>query len=48
MLKPGGSPKKISLWLRLEGLAFWIIEYGLCWIKGAGEELVLIATIKEE
>lgn len=41
---PGGSPKKQGLWLRLEGLAFQVVEHGLCWVRDAGEELVLIAT----
>jgi SAM-dependent methyltransferase len=41
---PGGSPQRQSLWLRLEGLAFWIIEYELCRWKNVGEEIVLVAT----
>jgi 2-polyprenyl-3-methyl-5-hydroxy-6-metoxy-1,4-benzoquinol methylase len=41
---PGGSPKKQSLVLRLEGLAFHLVEHGLCWVTAAGEEIVMIAT----
>lgn len=41
---PGGSPQKIGLGLQLEGLAFQVLEYGLCSIKDVGEEVVLIAT----
>jgi hypothetical protein len=41
---PGGSPKEQHLWLRLEGLAFQTLEHRLCWLRDAGEEVVLIAT----
>lgn len=43
---PGGSPQERDqgLWLRLAGLAFWLIEYWLCQLRDAGEEIVLIAT----
>lgn len=40
---PGGSPKKLSLWLRLQGLAFQVIEYGMAMFMNAGEETVLMA-----
>ena len=40
----GGSPQKLGLWLRLEGLAFQVLEYGLAMFKNAGEEIVLVAT----
>lgn len=41
---PAGSPSKQGLWLRLEGLIFQGVEHGLCWMRNAGEEVVLIAT----
>jgi 2-polyprenyl-3-methyl-5-hydroxy-6-metoxy-1,4-benzoquinol methylase len=42
---PGDSPLKRRLWLRLEGLAFWIIvEYGASLFRPVGEEIVLVAT----
>ena len=41
---PGGSPQKLNLWLRLEGLAFQVLEYGLAMFKNVGEETVLVAT----
>ena len=41
---PGGSPKEQGLRLRLEGLAFQVVEHGLCWVTDAGEEVVLIVT----
>lgn len=41
---PGGSPQKLGLWLRLEGLAFQAIEYGMIIFKNAGEETVLMVT----
>lgn len=41
---PGGSPKTLSLSLRLEGLAFQAVEYELSGRGKAGEELVLVAT----
>lgn len=41
---PSGSPQKQNLWLRLEGLAFQVLEHGLSQIKDAAEELILIAT----
>jgi SAM-dependent methyltransferase len=40
----GGSPPKQRFGLRLEGLAFQTLEHGLCWLRDAGEEVVLIAT----
>jgi 2-polyprenyl-3-methyl-5-hydroxy-6-metoxy-1,4-benzoquinol methylase/rRNA maturation protein Nop10 len=39
-----GSPHKQNFWLRLLGLSFRVIEYGLCRMMDVGEELVLIAT----
>lgn len=41
---PGGSPGNVSWHLQLVGLLFQAIEYGLCQLKDAGEEIVLIAT----
>lgn len=41
---PGGSPKKQGLRLKIEGLAFWAIEYSLCALKEAGEEIVMFAS----
>lgn len=41
---PGGSPQRQGLWLRLEGLVFWVAEHGLCSIGDAGEEVVMVAT----
>jgi len=40
----GGSPQKLGFWLRLEGIAFQMLEYGLAMFKNAGEEIVLVAT----
>ncbi len=40
---PGGLPKNLSLWLKVEGLIFLILEYVLCKMKDVGEELVMIA-----
>jgi len=41
---PGGSPEAQSLLLRLKGLAFKMVEYGMGGKKELGEELVLVAT----
>jgi 2-polyprenyl-3-methyl-5-hydroxy-6-metoxy-1,4-benzoquinol methylase len=41
---PGGTPKEQHLWLRLEGLAFQLVEDGLCWVTDAGEEIVMVAA----
>jgi len=41
---PDDWPQKPSLWLRLEGLAFQTIEYGMIIFKNAGEEMVLVVT----
>lgn len=42
---PGGLlQQKRGLWLQLEGLVFWMMEYGLCRIKDVGEEILLVAT----
>jgi len=41
---PDGWPQKLSLWLRLGGLAFQTIEYGMIIFKNAGEETVLVVT----
>ncbi len=39
---PGGSPQRVSLWIRLEGLGFLMVEYILCAFGAeVGEELVL-------
>ena len=43
---PGGSPEMQDLLLRLEGLTFQAIEYGLGGRRVTGEELALIATKK--
>ncbi len=40
----GGSPKTLGFSLRLEGMAFQAIEYGMSGQREGGEELVLIAT----
>jgi SAM-dependent methyltransferase len=45
---PGGSPQRLGLWLKLEGLAFWAIAYGLCALREAGEEIVLMASKGDE
>jgi len=34
--------------VRLEALAFQILEYGLCWLKEYGEEIVVLASKKNE
>ncbi|MBO8143316.1 MAG: class I SAM-dependent methyltransferase [Thermodesulfobacterium sp.] len=41
---PGGSPKRVTLQIKLEGLVFWIVEQALCQLKNVGEEIILIAT----
>lgn len=41
---PGGSPRRESLQLKLEGLIFWALEYFLCRFGWFGEEVVLRAT----
>jgi len=41
---PGGSPKELSFCLRMEGLAFQAVEYGLSSRRELGEELVLMAS----
>jgi len=41
---PEGSPQRQGLQLKLEGLAFWAIEYALNYFLPLGEELVLEAT----
>ena len=41
---PGGSPQRVGLWLRLEGLAFWAVEYMLCRVGPFGEEIVVEAV----
>jgi len=41
---PGSSPGRVSLRLRLEGLAFWAVEYIMSRIWHVGEEIVLEAT----
>jgi len=41
---PCGLVEKQNLLLRLSGLAFQMVEYGLCRLKDVGEELVLVAT----
>ena len=41
---PGGSPQRPGLRVRLEGLAFWVIEYMLCRVGPFGEEIVLEAV----
>ncbi len=41
---PGGLPQKLGLWLRLEGLAFQMVEYGMAMFKNVGEETVLVTT----
>jgi len=40
---PGGSPRRQSLQLRLTGLAFQAVEYGMCWVTDVGEEIIIIA-----
>jgi 2-polyprenyl-3-methyl-5-hydroxy-6-metoxy-1,4-benzoquinol methylase len=40
---PDGSSAKPGLWLRLQGLAFEVVEHALCRKSHVGEELVLIA-----
>jgi 2-polyprenyl-3-methyl-5-hydroxy-6-metoxy-1,4-benzoquinol methylase len=44
---PGSLPEASGPSLRLQGLAFQAIEYGLSGRKGAGEELVMIAVKQE-
>ena len=39
-----GTPQRPSLWLKLEGLAFWAVEYLLCLARNLGEEIVLEAV----
>jgi len=41
---PGGSVKRLTLQMKLEGLVFWIVEHVLCQLKDVGEEIVLITT----
>lgn len=41
---PGGSPKEPGLRLRLEGLAFQAVEYGLCMVRDTGEDIVMMAS----
>lgn len=41
---PGGLLQRQSLWLQFAGFVFQLVEYGLCWVTDAGEEIVLIAT----
>lgn len=41
---PGGIAEKIELWIKIESIFFWILEYILSKVKDVGEELVLIAT----
>ena len=43
---PGGSPRRVSLQMKLEGLVFWIVKYLLSQLKDIGEEIILIATKK--
>jgi len=45
---PGDSPQKQGLWLRLEGLAFQLLEHGLRFVKEMGEEMVMVATKEGE
>jgi 2-polyprenyl-3-methyl-5-hydroxy-6-metoxy-1,4-benzoquinol methylase len=40
----GGSPERLNLRLRLEGLAFQAVEHGLCDQGQKGEVLVMVAT----
>jgi len=40
---PGGSPNEISLWMRMQGLAFLAREHGLRGPGEAGEEIVMVA-----
>ncbi len=41
---PGGSPRRVSLQMKLEGLGFQIVEQALSQLKNVGEEIILIAT----
>ena len=41
---PGGSPQKVAPGLRLAGVAFQVMEHGLCIIRNVGEELIMLAT----
>ncbi len=41
---PGGSPKRVTLELKLKGIVFWMVEYVMSRIWHMGEELVLEAT----
>lgn len=41
---PGGSPTKINWRLRLEGLAFQVVEHWLRFVKEMGEEIVMVAS----
>jgi len=41
---PGGSSRRVSLHMKLEALVFWLVEHGLCRLRGVGEEVILIAT----
>ena len=39
---PGGSPKEIGLWIKIQGLGFLVREHGLFGPLDAGEEIVMI------
>lgn len=40
---PGGSPKEMSLWMRMYGVGFLAREHGLFGPREAGEEIVMVA-----
>jgi SAM-dependent methyltransferase len=41
---PAEFLKKQAFYLHLQGLPFQTVEYGLCWVRDGGEEILLIAT----
>ncbi len=39
----GGSPERVSLRLRMEGLFLWVLEHLIAKTHCCGEEIVLVA-----